>query len=115
MARSERDVHHLGWNSRSISRSGKVVEQRTARYPASASGRVLSRMFVLSVVGLSWIFFRALTAGAAFRTLASLAISAGNQIFSPHLSSSQQLRLSCWSSTFALNSMVRSTHLSGAI
>ncbi len=40
--------------------------------PASASGRVLSRMFVLSVVGLSWIFFRALTAGAAFRTLASL-------------------------------------------
>jgi D-alanyl-lipoteichoic acid acyltransferase DltB (MBOAT superfamily) len=40
--------------------------------PASLGGRIVSRVFVLGVVGLSWVFFRATNTADAFRHLAAL-------------------------------------------
>ena len=42
-------------------------------YPETIAGRVASRVFVLAVVGLSWVFFRAPSADAAFMQLGALA------------------------------------------
>jgi len=50
-------------------------------YPATIPGRIASRVFVLTVVGLSWVFFRALSAKAAFNQLSAL----GNLQFARNL------------------------------
>lgn len=50
-------------------------------YPATIPARMLSRVFVLTVVGLSWIFFRAVSSEAAFQMLGALR----NFQFAPNL------------------------------